>query len=832
MSIPGSPPALLAATRFELPPEQLRRHLDPATLPFQTTADVVPLQGTVGQPRALDALEFGLEIGTAGYNLFVVGAPGSGRLSTVRDHLERVARERPVPGDWVYVHDFTQPDRPRAIGLPAGWGRGLARDVEELVQTAQREIGRSLESEEYQKRRTALVAEVERDVQALRAEIEAFAAARGFQLRFLPTGIALVPLLEGHTVTPEQAEQLSAEQRAELETRSQEIHGELQNEGRRLRRVERAGAERLAELERDTAAAAIASALNGLAEKYAAHPAVLEYLKAVQEDVPQHLAEFREHPQAGALDEQATLADLLGATPRAAPSTRYRVNVLVDNGGIDAAPVVIERNPTYYNLTGRIEYRPQLGSMVTDFTQIRAGSLHRANGGFLVVEVLDLLSQPFAWEGLKRALRAREVTMENLAEQLSFVPTAGLRPQPIPLDVKVVLIGTPLLHMLLYARDEELRELFKVKVEFAPDMEWTDEHVLSYAAYMRRWIEQAGLRHFDRGAVARVVEQGSRLREDQRKLSTRLLDVSDLVTEASFWAGKAGRDVVTAADVDQAVSKKDDRSSLLEDRMREMVDRRTIVIDTEGARTGQLNGLTVLELGDHSFGQPVRITATTSLGRGSIESIERQVELSGPIHSKGVLILSGYLAEQYAQDWPLALRATLTFEQSYDEVEGDSASSAELYALLSALSGVPIAQGLAVTGSVNQHGEVQAVGGVTRKVEGFFHVCRQRGLTGTQGVVIPAANVASLMLDDEVVQAVREGRFHVHAVRTVDEAIELLSGTPAGERRPDGGYPEGTVHRLVADRLQAYAERLRGFAESPNGSVRGHNGPPLELGKG
>jgi len=799
----------------EVPPEQLRRRLDPALLPFRTTADVAPLEGTMGQPRALDALEFGLDIATTGYNLFVVGAPGSGRLSTVRDHLQRIARERAAPGDWVYVHNFAQPDRPRAIALPAGRGRELARDVETFVETAQQEIGRALDADEHQNRRAALVAEVERRAQALRDELEAFASERGFQLRFLPTGIALVPLVDGHPLTPEEGENLPTERRAELETRSQEIHDHLQTEARRLRQVEHEGAQRLDELDRETAAAAVAAVRNGTAEKYAAHPDILEYLHAIEEEMPQRLAEIRERPQSS---EESPLAGLLGGGRRDT-SGRYRVNVFIDNGDLDAAPVVIERNPTYYNLTGRVEYRAQFGSMVTDFLQIKPGSLHRANGGFLVLEALDVLSQPFAWEALKRALRSREVTIENLAEQLSFMPTASLRPEPIPLDVKVVLIGTPLLHLLLFQRDEELRELFKVKVDFAPDMDWSDDHVLSYAAFISRWVQQSGLRHFDAAAVARIVEEGARLREDQRKLSTRLLDVSDLVTEASFWAGKAGRDLVTAADVDQAVSKKEYRSSLLEERIRELIDNRTIVIETEGARSGQVNGLTVLDVGDHSFGQPVRITATASLGRGSIESIERQIELSGPIHSKGVLIVSGFLAEKYAQNLPLALRATLTFEQSYDEVEGDSASSAELYALLSALSGAPIRQSFAVTGSVNQHGDVQAVGGVTRKIEGFFHVCKERGLTGEQGVLIPAANVPSLMLSDEVVEAVRQGRFHVHAVRSIDEGIALLTGLPAGERGEDGRYPEGSVYRMAADRLAGYAERLRGFGESPNGAV-------------
>jgi lon-related putative ATP-dependent protease len=459
--------------------------------------------------------------------------------------------------------------------------------------------------------------------------------------------------------------------------------------------------------------------------------------------------------------------------------------------------------------------------MVTDFHQIKAGALQRASGGFLVLQVLDVLRNPFAWQALKRALLDREVRIENLAEQFSPIPTATLRPEPVPLDVKVVLIGAPILYHLLYALDEDFRELFKVKVDFAPEMEWSEEHVENYAAFISRCVHTAGLRHFDRSAVARVVEHGARLRENQRKLSTRLLEISDVVSEASFWAGKAGHELVLAEDVDRAIAKKEYRSNLLEERVQELIGEGTIMIDTEGSKLAQVNGLSVVELGDYRFGRPARVTARVSLGRGEVESIEREIELSGRIHSKGFMILSGYLAEKYAQEWPLALKATLTFEQSYDEVEGDSASSTELYALLSALSGLPLRQDIAVTGSVNQHGEVQAVGGVTRKVEGFFAICREKGLTGDQGVIVPAANVHHLMLSDEVVDAVEGGDFHVWAVRTIDEGIELLTGCPAGERDEDGSYPEGTVHRLVEDRLRGYAQRLRAFAVSGDGLVPG-----------
>jgi lon-related putative ATP-dependent protease len=529
-----------------------------------------------------------------------------------------------------------------------------------------------------------------------------------------------------------------------------------------------------------------------------------------------HLGDFRD-------GGETELPFVVAMRPR--DHTRFRVNVFVDRGGTQGAPVVVERNPTYYNLLGRIEYRTMFGAMVTDFREIRPGALHRTNGGFLVVEALDVLRHPFAWEALKRALLASETQIENLGEEFSAVPSASLRPEPIPLRVKVILLGSPTLYQLLYQLDEDFRELFKVKVDFAPELDWTARNERHYAAFVSRLVREHGLRHFDRGAVARVVEYGARLRESQHKLSTRLLEVSDIVSEASFWAERLGHPLVEAADAELAVRKKEYRSNLLEERIQELIRERTIVISTDGWAVGQLNGISILDLGDYAFGRPCRVSARVALGRGRLQSIEREIELSGPIHSKGFMILSGYLASTYAQQWPLALSASLTFEQSYDEIEGDSASSTELYALLSALSDLPLDQGIAVTGSVDQNGNVQAVGGVNRKIEGFYATCKAKALTGRQGVVIPVANVHNLMLDEEVVAAVREGRFHVWAIRTIDEGIELLTGRPAGRRRANGSYPTGSVHALVAARLAGYARQLHAFAESsPTDSER--NGSP------
>jgi predicted ATP-dependent protease len=797
---------------LELRPRELRRRLDPRTLPFRTTAEVEPLVGTIGQPRALAAIEFGLEVDTLGYNLFVAGAPGSGRLSTVRDYLERFAAEKASPDDWVYVHNFADPDRPNAIGLPAGRGSRLAQDMGELLRAMQREIRRAFESEDYERRQREVAAIVAKKRDALVEELKSFAQERGFQAEVTATGIATIPLVDGHPVTQEQFERLPPERREAIARAGRELQEESAILIHRLHLLEKETVERLGELEREVALFAIGPLFQELREEYADQHEVLAYLAAVEEDVLEHLDELRE-------PEQSPFPFPFGGRRRDSWS-RYRVNVFVDNGSTRGAPVVLERNPTYYNLLGRIEYRGAFGSMVTDFGEIKPGALHRANGGFVVLELLDVLKHPFSWEALKRALRGGEVRIENLGEEFSAVPSATLRPEPIPLDVKVVLIGSPHVYRLLYQLDDDFRELFKVKAEFAPEMEWGEEQFAGYAAFVRRTVDASGLRHFDRGAVARLIEHGARLRESQRKLSTRLLEISDVVSEASFWAGKARHGTVRAADVDRAVAAKTYRSNLLEEWVRELIADGTIVIDTAGERCGQVNGLSILDLGDYAFGRPSRVTAQVSVGRGDVFSIEREIDLSGPIHSKGFLTLSGYLAGKYAQTLPLSLQATITFEQSYDEVEGDSASSTELYALLSALSGLPLEQGIAVTGSVDQHGEVQAVGGVTRKIEGFFATCKAKGLTGDQGVIIPRANVPNLMLGDEVVEAARKGEFHVWAVETVDQGIELLTGSPAGERRADGTYPEGTVNALVARRLLDYADRLRVFA-STDGAVHG-----------
>ena len=793
-------------------PEKLRRHVDPGGLGFGTTEEVEPTSEPLGQGRAMEALTFGIEVRAPGYNIFVAGPPGSGRSTAVSDVVSRFAATQPPPPDSIYLHNFEHPDRPLATRVPAGTGRRLASDLDAFVAAARQQISHAFETERYAERRRQIASRV---AERREGELEAlarFARDRGFAVEPTPNGIVAAPVSLGRPLTAADVERLPEDQRKDLERRGGEVQEEIGSTLARLVLVERSATEEVAALDREIALLAIEPLLHGLAEKYADLPPVVAHLERIREDVPNHLPDFRDgEPRPPGL-EAVLHEDHTG---------RYRANVIVDNGGLSGAPVVVERNPSYYNLAGRIQYRGLFGTMVTDFHQIKAGALHRANGGFLVLRVEDVLRNPFAWEALTRALSTRCVQVENLGEHLSAVPTATLSPEPIPLDVKVVLIGSAVVRQLLYELDENFRKLFKGMVEFAPDVDWRAASISSYAAFVSRQVREGGLRHLDAEAVAEVIEDAARSAESQRKLSTSAAELTDLVTEAGHWAGKAGEPVVRREHVVKALAEREKRSGLTRERIQEMMLTGQIRVETGGVRVGELIGLSILSVGDRTFGVPSRVSATVAIGAGSLESIEREAKLSGPIHSKGFLIISGYLAERYAQRWPLSLRATITFEQSYGEVEGDSASSTELYALLSALSGCPLRQGVAVTGSVDQHGNVQAVGGAAKKVEGFFRLCEARGLTGDQGVIIPAANVDDLMLSADVIEAVRAGRFAVWAVANVDEGVEVLTGRPAGERDASGRFPDGSVHRLVEKRLEEYAELHRTFAIPADGQASG-----------
>lgn len=783
---------------LELPPDRLRRACDPKGFSFETTAELPLTPEIIGQPRATRAIEFGLDITGPGYNIFVLGPGGTGRTTTIQRFLAQRASQRPAPDDWVYVHNFHQPRQPRAIRLPKGLGSRFRDDMAALVRELRQAIPRAFEGETYQEDRGRIERRFQAEQEALLEGLQRKAQERGFAILRTASGLALVPTKDGQPIPPEVFSQLPAEEQKRLQAIHQELAELAEEVLRRLREREREAREALRKLDQEVATYVVGHAVDELKARYADQEEIGEYLEEVRADIIARVEEFKQ-PQ----DEQPP------PEPGAPPVDvfrRYLVNLFVDNQEQQGAPVLVEPNPTYANLFGRIEHEVRLGAASTDFTMIRPGALHRANGGYLVLRARDVLADPAAWYALKRALTDGVIRLEE--QGVAFVSVITLDPEPIPLDAKVVLLGSPTLYYYLYAADEDFRKLFKVKADFSTDMERTPENEQLYALFIRARCDEEGLRPFDRTGVAQVVEFGSWLAEDQTRLSTRFGEVADILREADYWAGEAGRDVVTAADVERAIEERTYRASRVEEEVRRVITEGTLLIATEGAVVGQVNGLALHTAGDHIFGRPTRITARTYVGRSGVVDIQREVKLSGPTHGKGVLTLAGYLGGQYATQQSLTLSASLSFEQTYDEVHGDSASLAELYALLSSLSDLPIRQGIAVTGSVDQQGQVQPVGGVTHKIEGFFRVCKERGLTGDQGVIIPAANCRNLMLHKEVVQAVAEGKFHIYPISRVDEGIELLTGVPAGERDEKGEFPEGTVHARALARLRELARGL------------------------
>lgn len=787
-----------------LSPEALYRQCDPTQFDFETTADLPELGEVIGQERAVAAVRFGIGIQRDGYNLFALGPNGTGKFTAVNQFISQKAATEPVPPDWCYVFNFKQPHKPQALQLPPGRGMRLAEEMDKLVEGLFTVLPAALESESYQRQRKSIEEAYRQKQERALEELTHKAKERNIALISTPMGMAFAPLRDKEVISPDEFLQLPTEEQKRMEADVQALQDELQRIVRQAPQWKREMQAKLRQLNEEVARETVIPLFDEVRQGYEGLPNVLAYLEAVQRDVVENADYFLAGEAAGA-EEQGS--------PRGRPSlTRYQVNVLVNRNGSNGAPVVYEDHPTHPNLIGRVEYRSHMGVLVTDFTLIKPGALHQANGGYLLLDARKVLLQAYAWEGLKLALRSHHITIESLGQILGWSSTASLEPEPIPLNVKVVLLGERLLYYLLCAHDPDFDELFKVVVDFEDEMVRDPANNLLYARLIGSLARKEQLRHFDRGAVARVIEQSARLAGDAERLSMHMQSVADLLREADYWAGQANRDVVTAADVQQAIDAQLHRAGRLRERMLEVTLRGTVLIDTDGAKVGQVNGLSVIDLGRHAFGRPSRITARVRLGKGEVVDIERQVELGGPIHSKGVLILASFLASRYAADRPLSISASLVFEQSYSGVEGDSASSAELYALLSALADVPIQQSLAVTGSVNQYGQVQAIGGVNEKIEGFFDLCQARGLTGTQGVLIPAANVKNLMLRADVVQAARDGRFHIYAVETIDQGMEILTGLLAGEPDENGRYPEGSLNHRVEARLAEMAEKVRAFS--------------------
>jgi lon-related putative ATP-dependent protease len=779
-----------------LAPDALYRRCDPASLPFDTTEEVADLEQIIGQDRAIDALHFGAGMASAGFNLFVLGPNGIGKHTVVRRFLEERAASEATPPDWCYVHNFEEANHPHLLRLPAGTGKRLREDLDNLVDELRAAIPATFESDEYQSRIHELQQEFNQRQEEAFQEIQEEAEGKDITLLQTPAGFTFAPVRDGEVIGPEEFQKLPEDERRQVEADISHLQERLQWVLRQVPKWRKETQEKVREVNRDMADFAVGHLIDGLKDDYPEHEGVRSHLDAIQQDVIDHVDQFRHRHQQEEDDGEGYEALL----------RRYRANILVDNGQLDGAPVVYADLPTHQHLVGRVEHRAQQGALFTDYRLIRPGALHRANGGYLILDVRKVLMQPFAWEGLKRALYAGEVRIESLDQIYSFLATVSLEPAPMPLDVKVVLLGDRFLYYLLAEYDPDFRELFKVQADFEEELPRSDDNNALYARLIGTLVRRDGLRPFHRAAVARVIERASRMVDDSQRLSLHAGDLADLLSEANFWAGEAGRDQVTADDVQQAVAKQAYRAERVRDRMQEAVQRDIVMIATSGAEVGQINGLAVLQLGGFAFGRPQRITATARLGDGEVVDIERETEMGGPIHSKGVMILSNFLGARYALNRPLSLTASLTFEQSYGMVEGDSASTAELCALLSVLAGAPIKQSLAVTGSVNQHGEIQAIGGVNEKIEGFFDTCAGRGLDGSQGVLIPKANVAHLMLREDVRQAAEAGRFAIYPVTTVDEAIALLTGLEAGERGGDGLFPEGTINRRVEDRLEELSQ--------------------------
>jgi lon-related putative ATP-dependent protease len=782
-----------------LEPERLCRRCDPANFAFRTTADLEDLEGFFGQARALGAIEFGVGMRREGYNLFAMGPEGLGRHTIVRRELETQARRLPAPSDWCYVFNFKTPHRPRALSLPPGQAAAFRAGMQRLVEDLRAAVPAAFETDEYRSRRKRIEDEFGSRQERMINDIGERARAQGVALVRTPSGFGFGPFVGEGVMEPEQFAKLPAKEQERLQRAIDAFQEELEKVLAEMPKRRRETLRKLRDLHREITRVAVRSLIEELKSEYRALPQVQNYLREVEDDMIEHAEAFRQ-------SKNGEPMMLFGIPVPQAEATetifrRYAVNVLIEHSATAGAPIVYEDKPSHDALVGRTEHIAQMGTLVTDFSLIKAGALHRANGGYLILDALKLLTEPFAWEALKRALRSREIRIQSLGQELSLIATVSLDPEPIPLDLKVVLVGQRLLYYLLHAYDPEFAELFKVAADFDEDMARDPATDLLYARLVATLARKERLRHLDAGAVARVIEQSSRDAADAEKLSASMQGLVDLIRESDYWAAGAGHDVIRAEDVARAIRAQIERSGRIRQRLLENVLRGTHLIDTTGARAGQVNGLAVTELGSFRFGAAQRITARVRLGGNGVVDLERESDLGGRIHSKGVMILAGYLAGRYATGKPLSLSATLVFEQNYGGVEGDSASSAELCALLSALADTPIAQSLAVTGSVNQHGDVQAIGGVNEKIEGFFDLCRARGLTGEQGVLIPEANVKNLMLREDVVAAVREGKFRIHAVRTIDEGISLLTGLPAAD-----------VHARVEERLTRYAEKARSFA--------------------
>ncbi len=792
----------------ELQPEKLRLQAKADLFEGKTSAELGPVEEIIGQDRAIRALKFGLGIESKGFNIYAAGLPGTGKHTGTKRYLDTISKLKPPPSDWCYVNNFRDSYQPRALRFPTGKARVFQKDLKKFIEDVKRAVLSALQSDELSNRREAVSKKAEEERDKILSGLNAEAEKYSFAIQSTQIGITLIPLIDGKPAIEEAFQQLPAQVKERFEKNRDALRSMIEKTAKQVSQIATTANEELRKLRDDAVHYAIGHLMETLLANCHDMLEVVSYLNDLRDDILENAELF-----AGSESEKKAAKD---DPPEGEDSEllfrKYEVNVIVDNSEVKGAPVVTEDNPTFNNLFGKIEYEAHYGTLSTDFTLIKDGSLHEANGGYLILSVNGLLRNPASYDGLKRALQNGAISIEDPGERQGS-PTRSLSPQPIPLDVKVILIGEPSAYQTLYAGDPDFPPLFKVKAQFDDVISRTDENMKMYGRFIHTLCEEEGLKHLDAAAIGKVVEYGSRLAEDQNKLSTRFSDIADIVREGNFYATQENSNQVKETHLLKAVEEKTFRSNLEDQKIKEAVAKGILLIETSGSKVGQANGLSVIELGDFEFGQASRVTASIGLGREGVVDVEREAKLGGPTHTKGVLIISGYLTEKYAHDKPLSLSCRLVFEQSYGGVDGDSASSTELYAILSELSGLPIKQNLAMTGSVNQKGEIQPIGGVNEKIEGFYHTCKAKGLSGDEGVMIPQSNVQHLMLSEEVVEAVKQGKFHIYAVSSIDEGIELLTGVKAGVRGKDGEYEPDTVHYRVDMRLREMAERLAKFSE-------------------
>ena len=798
----------------EIAPKNLKSSFDSKKLNCKTTEELKPLEGIIGQERAVRSLKFGLNIRDAGFNIYVSGYTGTGRTTGVREFVEEIAKTKPVPPDWCYVNNFKNSYEPDAIKLPPGRGKKFQYDVKNFIDSIRELLPRTFESKDYDEKKNAIIKNIQTRKDKLLNDLNQRAQDEGFVLKTTQIGLFIVPVLDGKILNEQDFLVLSEDKKNEIKSKREKINEDLKKTMDSIRILDKRANQEMKKLNHDVALYTIERFIEDIKEEYSDIEEVGNFIEEVKNDILDNINIFISDQTS---QVTAPVAQAVFPWMKELPFKKYEVNLIVDNSGLKGAPVIIEQNPTYQNLFGRIEKEAQFGVLTTDFTMIRAGSIHKANHGFLVIPVEELIKNYFSWDSLKMSLLDSRIVIEEAGEKLGFITTKGLKPESIPLDIKVILIGNPFYYGLLFSLDEDFKKLFKVKADFDLSMERNIKNAKKYAAFICTLCEKNNYSHLETSAVAKLIEYGSRLANNQNKVSTRFSDIADIVAEANFYAKQENSKYINVKYISKAIESKVYRSNLVAEKLREYIADNTILIDVRGKSVGQVNGLSVVGLGDYSFGRPSRVTASAGMGKEGIIDIERETKLGGPLHTKGVLILSGYIAGTYSKEKPLNLSARIVFEQSYGGVEGDSASSAELYALLSALSGVPVKQSIAVTGSVNQHGMIQAIGGVNEKIEGFFEICRLKGFTGDQGVLIPHSNLHNLMLKDEVIEAVKAKRFHIYAIKTIDEGIELLTGIKAGKRKKDGTFDRDSINYLVDQKISEFTEKYRKLSESGSG---------------